>query len=82
MVAVADQGIGISPQDQKRLFRHFERLDNYEGTEIEGIGLGLKVCQVLVEAHGGRVWVDSEPGRGSTFFFTLPYETAGEARPA
>jgi len=69
--AVADQGIGIGPKDQRRLFRHFERLETF-GREIEGIGLGLKVCQVLVEAHGGRVWCVSTPGAGSTFFFTLP----------
>jgi K+-sensing histidine kinase KdpD len=71
IIAVADQGVGISPRDQLRLFRHFQRLE-HEGREIEGVGLGLKVCQVLIEAHGGRVWLKSAPGEGSTFFFTLP----------
>jgi signal transduction histidine kinase len=70
--AVADCGIGISPKDQKRLFRHFERVKNPRGREIEGVGLGLRVCQILVEAHGGRIWLESAPGLGSKFFFTLP----------
>ncbi len=70
-VAVADQGIGISPHDQRRLFQHFERLESY-GQEIEGVGLGLKVCQVLIEAHGGRIWLMSALGAGSTFYFSLP----------
>jgi signal transduction histidine kinase len=70
--AVKDQGIGISARDQKKLFRHFERIESPPNKEIEGVGLGLKVCQVLVEAHGGRIWLESAPGTGSTFFFTLP----------
>jgi signal transduction histidine kinase len=76
-ISVTDQGVGIAPKDQRRLFRHFERLEA-SGQEIEGIGLGLKVCQVLVEAHGGRVWCDSTPGAGSTFFFTLPTDDKGK----
>jgi signal transduction histidine kinase len=67
-VGVSDQGPGITREDQSRLFRSFQRLD----PTIKGIGLGLRVCQILVEAHGGRIWVQSEPGKGSTFFFTLP----------
>lgn len=73
IVAVTDQGIGISSKDQQRLFQDFERLENWGSREIDGVGLGLKVCQVLVEAHGGRIWVESEVGKGSTFFFTLPF---------
>lgn len=69
---VKDQGPGISLEDQKRLFHSFEQLDMPNRRSIQGVGLGLKVCRTLVEAHGGRIWVDSEPGKGATFCFTLP----------
>lgn len=69
-VGVKDSGIGISQEDQSRLFKPFERLETTSG--IAGVGLGLNVCRRLVEAHGGRLWVESELGKGSTFFFTLP----------
>ncbi len=71
VVSVADSGIGISPEDQSRLFQSFERLGGTIGY-IKGTGLGLRVCRILVEAHGGRIWVESQPRRGSTFYFTLP----------
>jgi PAS domain S-box-containing protein len=70
VVGVKDQGIGISAEDQVRLFQPFERLETVDG--VGGVGLGLNVCRRLVEAQGGRIWVESEPGRGSTFFFSLP----------
>jgi len=70
LIGVKDSGIGISVEDQARLFTPFERLQTTDG--VRGIGLGLVVCRVLVEAHGGRIWVESQPGQGSTFFFTLP----------
>ncbi len=69
VVSVADHGIGMSREDQARLFQSFERL---AAVNVEGTGLGLKVCKILVEAHGGRIWVESEPGKGSTFSFALP----------
>ncbi len=72
LVGVADQGIGISDEDQERLFRKFERFGRLEGSSIQGVGLGLNVCRILVEAHGGRIWVESTPGQGSTFYFTIP----------
>jgi K+-sensing histidine kinase KdpD len=72
VIGVSDQGIGIPPEDQPRLFQSFERLEVQERHDIAGIGLGLKVCQILVEAHGGRIWLESTPGSGSTFFFTIP----------
>ena len=72
VIGVSDQGIGISQQDQARLFAPFERLENNRIERVKGIGLGLLVCRRLVEAHGGRIWVESEPGSGSTFLFTLP----------
>lgn len=69
-VSVSDRGTGIPPEDQQKLFQRFYRA---QGTrKVEGIGLGLYITRILVEAHGGRIWVESEPGRGSTFTFTLP----------
>ncbi len=74
VVGVKDHGIGISPQDQAKLFKPFERLDM--SPQIKGIGLGLIVAERLVQAHGGRIWVESAPGKGSTFYFTLPLGSA------
>ncbi len=70
-VSVADHGIGMKPEDQARLFQSFERV---AATGIEGTGLGLRVCRILVEAHGGRIWIESQPSKGSTFSFTLPIQ--------
>jgi PAS domain S-box-containing protein len=72
VLSVSDHGIGISPADKAKLFQAFQRLDVSSWTGIQGVGLGLVVCKRLVEAHGGRIWVESEPSKGSTFFFTLP----------
>jgi PAS domain S-box-containing protein len=77
VLAVKDQGIGISLHDQDKLFKPFERLGFSQNSTVKGIGLGLLVCKRLVEAHGGRIWVESEPGRGTTFLFTLPLEQSG-----
>jgi two-component system, OmpR family, phosphate regulon sensor histidine kinase PhoR len=72
-ISVSDQGIGILAADQEKLFEPFARLETpVSGRAIQGIGLGLVVCKRLVEAHGGRIWVESELGEGSTFYFTLP----------
>ncbi|MDO8578715.1 MAG: PAS domain-containing protein [Dehalococcoidales bacterium] len=73
VIGVSDQGIGISLADQARLFLPFERLERLTGG-IKGLGLGLVVCRRLVEAHGGRMWVESEEGKGSTFYFSLQLE--------
>jgi signal transduction histidine kinase len=70
VTGVSDQGIGISPEDRGKLFELFERLDS--GSRSQGLGLGLVVCKRLVEAQGGQISVESEPGKGSTFYFTLP----------
>jgi PAS domain S-box-containing protein len=70
-VSVSDQGVGISEEDQARLFTPFQRLETTQRA-MKGIGLGLVVCRRLVEAHGGRIWVSSRTGQGSTFSFTLP----------
>lgn len=73
-IGVKDRGIGISKDNQARLFKPFERLEATGG--IPGTGLGLTVCRRLVEAHGDSIRVESEPGRGATFFFTLPLSEA------
>jgi PAS domain S-box-containing protein len=71
VIGVSDQGIGISRADQAKLFAPFQRLEK-RPSGVRGVGLGLMVCRRLVEAHGGRIWVESKPGRGSNFFFTMP----------
>ncbi|MHB9106297.1 MAG: sensor histidine kinase [Armatimonadota bacterium] len=70
-VSITDKGPGIPPEEQPNLFQRYYRAKSTRTTE-EGIGLGLYITKLLVEAHGGRVWVDSEVGKGSTFSFTLP----------
>ena len=70
LTVVKDQGLGISVEDQARLFQPFERLESTSG--IVGVGLGLNVCRRLVEAQGGRIWVESDRGKGAAFYFTLP----------
>jgi signal transduction histidine kinase len=69
-VAVADTGPGISAPELETIFEEFEQ--TAEGKQVEGTGLGLPLSRKLVELHGGRLWAESEPGRGSTFLFTLP----------
>ena len=71
-ISVIDTGIGISSEDQKKLFTPFMQLDNSVSKQYEGTGLGLALVKELVELHGGRVWVESEPGKGSNFTFELP----------
>ena len=71
-VTVRDEGIGIPPQETKRVFERFYRVESEAGRRVGGVGLGLAICRGIVRAHGGDIWVESTPGRGSTFFFTLP----------
>ena len=69
-VAVTDTGPGIRAEDLETIFEEFEQ--SSDGKKVEGTGLGLPLSRKLVELHGGRLWVESEVGRGSTFLFTLP----------
>jgi len=70
-----DNGIGIAPKDSDRIFQMFQRLHTQE--EFPGTGIGLAVCKKIVDRHGGRIWVESSPGRGAAFLVTLPKRAGG-----
>jgi len=70
--AVEDQGRGIAPEQLKRIFERFQQGDASDSRELGGTGLGLALCRSIVEQHGGHIWAESEPGKGSKFLFTLP----------
>jgi PAS domain S-box-containing protein len=80
-IAVADTGIGIKPEDQQRIFRDFEQIESASVRQQQGTGLGLALTKKLVELHGGRIWVESEFGRGSTFRFVLPLRVRTRVTP-
>jgi len=71
-VAVTNQGPGIAPDELPKLFHRFYRTREAQASQERGIGLGLYITKGLVEAHGGRIWVESTPGKMTTFFFNLP----------
>ncbi|WP_340818680.1 response regulator [Methanolobus sp. WCC4] len=71
-VSVKDTGIGISKEDQQELFKPFVQLDSSSNRKYDGTGLGLALVKNLIELHGGNIWVESEPGEGSNFMFTIP----------
>jgi len=78
ILEVADQGAGLTDEQQERVFERFYRTDRARSRTAGGTGLGLAIVAAMISAHHGRVWVDSEPGKGATFGFALPL--APEAR--
>ena len=72
VISVADSGVGIPRHQWDRVFRPYQRADTATSRGISGNGLGLAICKGIIEAHGGRIWVESEPGAGTVFSFTVP----------
>ena len=72
IISVADTGIGIPRNELTHIFERFYQVDRRDGREFPGTGLGLAISKELVELHGGRIWAESSPGKGSAFSFTLP----------
>jgi signal transduction histidine kinase len=71
-IEVIDNGPGIMPQEREGIFEKFHQLRDASKGKPQGTGLGLAICKTIIENHGGRIWVESELGRGSRFIFTLP----------
>ena len=74
VLTVKDTGYGISPENQKKLFAQFQRIRRREHIQVKGSGLGLYIVKAVAERHGGKAWVESQEGQGSTFFISLPME--------
>jgi signal transduction histidine kinase len=79
LVEVGDSGVGISPDHHELIFREFAQVDATPSRPHHGTGLGLTIARKLVELHGGRIWVESDVGRGSRFFFTIPLEHSADS---
>jgi len=74
VISVRDTGIGIAPEDQQTVFEEFRQVGVDYTKKQEGTGLGLALTKKFVELHGGKIWLESEPGKGSTFTFTIPIQ--------
>ncbi|TMF21241.1 MAG: hypothetical protein E6I31_09665 [Chloroflexi bacterium] len=79
LISVRDTGIGVPADDVERIFESFQQGNSGISGKYQGTGLGLAISQQLVEMHGGRIWVKSAPGHGSTFTFTIPQRALPEA---
>ena len=77
-ISVNDTGVGIAPEDQPKIFEEFRQVGADYTHKVEGTGLGLTLAKKFVELHGGKIWVESEVGKGSKFTFTLPTSVRGE----
>ena len=80
-LAVRDTGPGISTADQAKLFQEFQQADNPKTRKKEGTGLGLAISKRIIEMHGGRIWIESQVGQGSTFFVMLPVRAQAQPAP-
>ena len=80
-ISVTDTGVGIAPEDQATVFEEFRQVGS-AAKKVEGTGLGLAISRKFIELHGGRIWVESQVGKGSTFAFTLPLPIDQHDQPA
>ncbi|MBF0466941.1 MAG: response regulator [Nitrospirae bacterium] len=80
IISISDTGIGISSENHQGIFEKFKQVGDTLTNKIKGTGLGLSICKEIIEYHGGKIWVESNPGHGSVFSFTLPFNTSSNER--
>jgi signal transduction histidine kinase len=80
-VCVKDQGRGVPAEHQQAIFERFHQVEGTDATEKKGTGLGLPICKQIIEQHGGDIGVRSQPGAGSTFWFTIPLVHSNQSNP-